>query len=369
MSWSSLNYYRLDGTITSGITLDVNNPKTGTAPSGYLTYDDVNYDSTTYAFGAYFFGQYASSITNNRVTIPVTGIASHFTARYAGSPTGTVFNSWVTFPISSGDNNVNIDYKYFRIEIKIDNNLWSDADGFYVSTVLPYYKVFQKYTIISSDEMNGNFSYIANGDLIPHGGINLDPTTSIYDLGSDIYKWKTIYAENVTASSVTVDGDTFIKISETIITSSAISIEFSGLNGDVDNIYVLAGQLTFAGYSTTTGIVNMIINGDSSAAYGGTEAIFDGVDAYNNDNGTGKTSVVITRQKNVADFNFTMFAKTGIARHGFGKGTSADASSAVHYMNAFFWSSTSDTITSIKLYTSVDAMTITSGKISLYALR
>jgi hypothetical protein len=371
MSWSNLTYYRLQGSITSGITLDVANSKAGSAPSGYLTYDDVNYGSTTYAIGAYFYGEYTSSITNNQIRLNFTGSASRVDILYSGSYDGLTYEAWRYLVPSTGANTFYIDFPYFKIKGLFNNNLWSDHDGFYISSVNPYYKIFQKGATISASHMNDNFKYIGSEDFLPNGAVELSHTTGIYDLGSDIYRWKTVHAENFTAASVEINSNTFVKLSEYSISTPATSFEFSGLNGDNDKLYRITGTIILGNYSVASRLV-CIVNGVSAASYLGMELIFNTAGAYNYTDNT-FTSMPIARSDHSTFFDMYFYSKTGNIRSGYSKHTTTDFGLGALYSRGgicqFAYTNNTSTITSLKIYSTGANPTITSGKISLYALR
>jgi hypothetical protein len=372
MSWSNLNYYRLQGSITSGITLDSANPKAGSAPSGYLTYDDANYGSTTYAIGAYFHGEYTSSITNNQIRLNFTGSASRVNILYSGSYDGLTYEAWRHLIPSTGANTFYIDFPYFKIKGIFDNNLWSDPDGFYISAVNPYYKIFQKGTTISADHMNDNFKYVGANDFRPLGDTTLVPTTGAYDLGSDVYRWKNVYALDITATTVEVGGYTLYNIANYTITSPVSSIEFTGLNGDVDAAYKICGTLNFNTQSITTRLLG-IVNGISSSSYISIEMIYSTAGAYSHSDNT-FTAMAIARAHFSVFFEAFFYPQTGAIRSGYSQYTKTDQStpaplSAQGGFSSFSYANNVTTITSLKIYASGGNPTITSGKISLYALR
>lgn len=374
MGWSNLNYYRLQGSITSGITLDVANSKAGSAPSGYLTYDDVNYGSTTYAIGAWFYGEYASSITNNRIVLHFTGDSSRVDLVYSGSYDGISYDAWSYLNQTTGSNTFYIDYPYFKLKGIFDNTLWSDVDGFYISAIELYYKVFQKGTTITAFQMNDNFRYVGSIDLMPLGSTTLIPTSGVYDLGSDVYRWRNISIEDFTAATVEINANSFYKIAEYVLSAPVTSIEFSGLSGDSDNLYKIIG--TFYVQTQTAGLTSRvlcILNGVSSVSYFSTEMLTGTSGSFSySDNTT--TAASISRAYHGTLFETTFFSKTNSNRDGLTRFTNyarnaSTTSAPTGGISSFIYFNTGTAISSIKLYLTTGNTTISSGKISLYALR
>jgi len=104
------------------------------------------------------------------------------------------------------------------------------------------FTVFTADTTVGAIEMNDNFIHIGQGDLIPRTGTSLaldDSVTS--NLGSDDYRWKTIYTTNVNITG-NLEG-TIARIAGVTMTTTATSIEFTNLNGDSTGVFHLCKLL------------------------------------------------------------------------------------------------------------------------------
>jgi len=99
------------------------------------------------------------------------------------------------------------------------------------------FTVLQKYTTITTSEINDNFYHIACGSWLPRGGTLLDTTNGVYDLGSDNYRWENAYINNVNTSNITLES-----ISDSI---------------------VLIGSHEINGANTATSRISFSINGDA----------------------------------------------------------------------------------------------------------
>ena len=66
------------------------------------------------------------------------------------------------------------------------------------------YSYFTNQTATAADR-NNNFVWIRAGDLLPLGGRgSLNPTTSVYDLGSAQKTWRNLYATNINCTNIIV---------------------------------------------------------------------------------------------------------------------------------------------------------------------
>lgn len=118
-----------------------------------------------------------------------------------------------------------------------------------------------------ADTINDNFRWIGEGNKLPKGGQTLDPTTGVYDLGSTVYNWKDVHVNSISVNNV--DYKSWRRVAQVNITSPALRIDFTGLDGDTDVEYMLIWRMVHNGEGLATGTVHMEINGDNSAtAYG-----------------------------------------------------------------------------------------------------
>jgi hypothetical protein len=127
------------------------------------------------------------------------------------------------------------------------------------------YTLLEKGHTISATDFDLNFKHIGQGNLEPKGGVLLENTTGVYDLGSDLFRFNNIHIQNVHLS----DGGEIQKcmnlISEVTLTATASSIEFTGLNEDTDEIYEII--VNGIGYNTNSAYF-AYFNGDSGSNYG-----------------------------------------------------------------------------------------------------
>lgn len=113
---------------------------------------------------------------------------------------------------------------------------------------------------ISADDFRNNYEYIGVGNRLPYGGASLDPTGSVYDLGSDIYKWNNAHIRTINLSG---EIDRVMNlISEVNVTATAAAITISGLNSSTDKYYEIICNIK--AYATCN--VWMFPNQDSNTA-------------------------------------------------------------------------------------------------------
>jgi len=214
------------------------------------------------------------------------------------------------------------------------------------------YTIFQTDTTITATDFDNNFKDVAQGNYIPRGGVSLTATDSVYDLGSTAYKWLDVHTQNIEIQSDVKVGKCINMIAETTLTESATSIEFTGLNGDDDEIYEINYHIY--GYGTTS--VFMYLNGDSAANYG-RNMIYLLTTTVNSQSYNSLSNIylgyhgeITTTALNVRG-NGYIRAASGRLRLSLWEwvasagGTYIDQSTKL----AFVWNNTTDTLTSIKL--------------------
>ncbi|MCP4651433.1 MAG: hypothetical protein GY853_15310 [PVC group bacterium] len=149
---------------------------------------------------------------------------------------------------------------------------------------MTFYNQNRGYTI-DADELDSNWKHIGQGSRLPMAGTAMTTTSGVYNLGSDIYRWKDVHVQNIDMSTdlnaVAITGDSasvvalsnnegfehcFNLIAEVTLTATASAIEITGLNGDTDEIYWVMIKLIKA---TSSGDwFSMYINNDDAANYG-----------------------------------------------------------------------------------------------------
>lgn len=125
---------------------------------------------------------------------------------------------------------------------------------------------FTKKTLILAEEVNDNYLHVRQGNWMPLGGDNLDETTSVYNIGSDLYKWDTAYINNVYAGAADIGtvNDSLILIDSYTIdenNTATSRIEFTGLNGDENEFY----HVSFYDCDQSTAS-KIYLNGDSNTS-------------------------------------------------------------------------------------------------------
>jgi hypothetical protein len=132
---------------------------------------------------------------------------------------------------------------------------------------MPFTIVYKGQTISAAD-FNDNFYHIAQGDFLPRGGNSLEATTGVYDLGSVSYKWNNVHVQNVNLNGELQGAMNLI--SEVTLTTTSTVIEFTGLNGETDQIY----EIIVNGIAYATGTSRLYLNSDSTANNYGYQYIF-----------------------------------------------------------------------------------------------
>lgn len=227
-----------------------------------------------------------------------------------------------------------------------------------------------EYQTISATDLNNNFYHIAQGHWLPMGGAALDTTTGVYDLGSDTYRWNNIYVTNLNITGEMQQ--TFNLVSTVTLTTTATSIEFTGLDGNTDEIYEVCANLLFD--QTTASYVYFHFNGDSGTNYGYQFILGLGaaVSALRQ-SATGMMYTYLRKTTATASLimaNMIIYANSGYERLALIH--SSEASGATYAggdLNiAAIWNDTASTITSIKFMSGAHKFR-TGSTISLYAKR
>jgi hypothetical protein len=318
MAWISENKYMLAGTITAGLTLDSSNPGAGTAPAGYSLYGSGTYGSDEYQIAAYYEGVYESLYYNNKLTITTSGDSGDIKYTYALSDDGITFTDKMVSPGNIvGTTSLTMRAKYFRVRLYYHPTLWSDSDSFAITAIAAAFTTFAAGTVVDANEMNGNFDYVGKGDWIPVGNTALEPTTSSYNIGSVDYKWNTVYLNELVCGSDVEK--TFNVIGSVVLSAAASSMEITGINSSIDQIYNIIVYINNNnGYSEQ---FKIYYNGVSSGSYY--------VDKYKYNNN------VITRSVSSSEVGFVVHnpsADTNGSKYGYAviNGKFSDTSTAYH---------------------------------------
>ena len=261
--WSDKNNLYLTGDITTGLTLSINNADAGTVPVGMTvnTYDDGTYDDENYAITAVFEGLYESQYNVHILSWLSTGDTNDIKYQVNPSSDGISFDGWTSEVDAINNVQVKIEKKYAKIRFIFYSPNWSDTDDITFVSSDRAFTYFANGEIVDADKFTTNYKVVGSGDLLPRGGASLFPTTSVYNLGSDGFRWNEVHSYIIdTADEI---GGTFNLVSSVLISTSSDRIEFSGL---IDNNYYLT--VKFLNDSTSSDETLLFFNGDSATNYG-----------------------------------------------------------------------------------------------------
>jgi len=124
------------------------------------------------------------------------------------------------------------------------------------------FTIFTSGTVAYANEVMDNFYHISDGDRMPRGGVSLTSADSTYDIGSAAFKWNNIYCNTLDLAGIVV-GDIWQLQTEVTLSSTATSVEMTVSGDDYDNMIVLCHFI----HATSTAVIRMIFNGDSSSSY------------------------------------------------------------------------------------------------------
>lgn len=267
-TWTSNNKLNFTGSITTGLVLSMSNADAGTIPAdmSLTTYNDFNYGDDYYEYKAIFEGAYSGDHFAHSVEWTATTSLASLKYQYALSNDGIVYDAWTGLANALTSKTAILANKYFKMRFIVDGGAWTDSDYLKIISISSTFTPFVKNTIIEANEMNANFYFVGSGDLLPHGGANLNLTTSVYNIGSDITPWNTIYCNDIVISS-SIQG-TLGLISKVTLSATTSRIEFNGLNGDNYAHIMVIGKIKATNNTITGYPIKMIFNGDSGANYG-----------------------------------------------------------------------------------------------------
>jgi len=227
---------------------------------------------------------------------------------------------------------------------------------------------FVKDTTIASADIRANFDFAAAGHILPRQGSSMSATTSSLDLGSQTKRYDTIYCNNLDITGEIKNGLNLI--SEVTLDDTASAVDFTNINGDRDEVYMLT---IYTVNNTISNFRGVVFNNDSAANYG-YQALYAiaGAPAANRAGGTNQLLLAFTGgQTTTAIITYNemfIYSKTGNERSVINKVVNNFGGTHVEAINQFgqVWNNTSDTITSIKVFTGSGWLTGTN--IQLWAL-
>ena len=226
-------------------------------------------------------------------------------------------------------------------------------------------------TTVDASDMNGNFQAVRAGSILPMDGVDLDTTDSAFNLGADAIRWNNIYANVFDFNSATTAGkDLWVLINEVTFSATALTTTFTGLNGDVDDTYmILARSVKDSGSGVQT--FGFWPNGDSTGANYGRQRL-SGVGATATASRNGVASVILGVGNSVgATYIFSraiLYAKTGQERTIISLSLEGASGTSVGeiVVRGHLWNDTSNTITSIVFGT---VFAVSNTNIQLWARR
>lgn len=138
------------------------------------------------------------------------------------------------------------------------------------------YTILENDTTITAAKLDNNFLEIGQGNLIPKANSTLDGVDSTYDIGSTTKKWAEIHTQSVEVKSDEKVTPCINLIAEYTFDDTGTTLEFAGLDGDDDAIYML--KIKIKGKDTGTTI--MRFNTDDAANYGYNKTVADTTVTY-----------------------------------------------------------------------------------------
>ena len=125
------------------------------------------------------------------------------------------------------------------------------------------YNILIEDTTITASDINQNFS-LAAGDLLPKGDDVLTITTDTYNIGSDSYKWKDVWAVNAKIKGSDIR-DYWTLVTEIILSATTSQIDVTGLNGDeIEFLWITIKAVSTA----TIPSLFLHLNDDTATNYG-----------------------------------------------------------------------------------------------------
>jgi len=175
----------------------------------------------------------------------------------------------------------------------------------------------------------------------------LEYSDNTADMGSAAFRWDNIYCNNVNVAGSLITADIISYIDGVTLTTTATSIEFTGLNGD--DYFCIYCTAEFIPNTSSCNYVSMILNGDSASNYSVHNVI-----GTTHTVTTSRTSTVIsflngtTTASYLSRTDMYIFTKAGTYRGLFANNVCGNTMvESTNYMHST-WKNSADTITSIK---------------------
>jgi len=242
---------------------------------------------------------------------------------------------------------------------------------------------FVKNTTISSAELidmfqiaGGAGSSVGSGYL-PRDGVSLATTNGTLNTGSDTVRWSTLFCNNIAVATGGHVKKAINLIGEVTVSVAAEKIEFTGLSGDDDNIYIMNVSTNHSAPSVTTRIY-IHFNGDSSGSNYGFENLLGQGAAVSATRDTAEPGMLlevassgVTTAAHRTATEVLIFAKTGIERFGLIESMNGGQGTHIQRADVFgcLWNDTSSTITSIQLTSALTGYFDVGTNVQLWAKR
>jgi hypothetical protein len=162
----------------------------------------------------------------------------------------------------------------------------------------------------------------------------------------------------------------WVRVGSQVLSTTASSITFSGLNGDNDVIYYIASQAKWSG---ATGAMELRINGDTGTNYG--DQVLRAVDTTVTAARSTSNDGVYLGQGSYGDNAYgnhfcILFAEKGYVRPLLSYSTDGISGTTVSALNCIgsSWANTTSTISSLTVYASANYMAA-GTQVDVYALR
>lgn len=346
MAWTANNKYFLTGSITSGLTLSINNADSGTVPTdmSLTTYDDGTYGDYTYELTAIYEGTFESSFSSNNIDWTSVGETNDIKFQYAKSDDGITYDDYSTLADAIGTTNFQISAAYFKLRLIFYSSKWSDSDSFQIDTISRKFTVFANGELIDANDWMSNYYVVGSDDLLPRGGNNMLLTNSAYDIGSVAQEYNNVYINDLDVTGKI--GGALNLISSVVLSAAAQKIEFTGLNLET---YLI--KAAFIINTSTSDNSLLFFNGDSATNYG-----YSGIYSNTGFDVTSTSGIYIGQGDSGTSYygNFEGWISvqpghqkflTGLGSKGCGTATIAH-----NFIIGGIWENSSDTVTSIQLY-------------------
>ncbi|MCP4648902.1 MAG: hypothetical protein GY853_02310 [PVC group bacterium] len=215
-------------------------------------------------------------------------------------------------------------------------------------------------TTTDPTDINNNFYHIAQGSRLPFG-TDFESTDGVYSIGgsSGSYMFDTFYGNDIdlTGDLITSNASLWVMLTQSTLDDTSTSVEFTGLNGDIYEMY----RLFYRIYCDTISTFKMTFNSDSSTSYRSTHLYGQSTTAtttYDYPAGGGYISIGSTSNTGTSCFGVLSLHTevTDTPNFRFMIGSCIEQANDTHVEKISeirgLWTNTADTVTSIKVISS-----------------